>query len=268
MSDPTISILTDFGREDTYVGLMKTVMAQICPDVRFVDLCHEIPPQNVLSAAYLAASSAPYLQPGAVLLAVIDPGVGSGRRALAARAGDIRVVGPDNGLFALLFERLPPENVVSLENSDYFLDDVSTTFHGRDIFAPVAAHIAAGVPLEELGPDVDPDDLTGLPATDVHATSREMSGQVIHIDRFGNLITNVREPLLADWLDGESPLIDVCGSEIPLRDTFSSVPQGQPTSYIGSTGHLEIAVNRGDASRYLGASQGTDVHVRREPRET
>ena len=149
---PIITLLTDFGNLDSYVGIMKGVMLSLNPDAVLVDLTHGVPPQNTISGAFLLAEAAPYFPPGTIHLAVVDPGVGTSRRALVARAREQFWVGPDNGLFYLVFQEGPPPEAVSLENSDYFLKSVSSTFHGRDVFAPVAVHLSLGTPLAAFGP--------------------------------------------------------------------------------------------------------------------
>lgn len=263
MASSTIGILTDFGFDDTYVGLMKCVMADIAPESRVIDLCHEVPPQNILSGAYLAATAVPYLPDGGILTAVIDPGVGSERRSVAISVDGIYLVGPDNGLFELVLRRREPDAIVTLENEEYFLSDVSSTFHGRDIFAPVSAHLARGVDIEELGQSVEPEDLKGLPPCDPFIEDERIECHVIHVDRFGNLITNLSRSDMADWLAGDSPVIDIQGNEVPLEETFEDSQGGQPLAYFGSTGQLELAVNNGNAERYFGADQGTTIMVTR-----
>lgn len=264
MARPTVGLLTDFGFDDTYVGLMKCVIADIASDARTIDLCHEVPPQNILSGAYLAATAVPYLPDESVLTGVIDPGVGSERRAVAVDLGDTFLVGPDNGLFELVLRRRSPETVVELENDQYFLTEVSSTFHGRDIFAPASAHLARGVDIRELGPEIEADSLKGLPPCDPFLEDHQIECHVIHVDRFGNLITNLSRTELLDWLDGAEPAIELNGTRVALEETFEDSQGGQPLAYFGSTDQLEIAINNGNAERYFGADQGTTILVRRE----
>jgi len=263
MNHSLIGLLTDFGHKDTYVGLMKCVMTDISPEARLVDLCHEVPPQNILSAAYLADTAIPHLPDGSVLMAVIDPGVGTGRRAIAVEVDSNFLVGPDNGLFELALRHRTAETVVALESEEYFRSEVSSTFHGRDIFAPVAAHLADGVDIEELGPAVDAEQLEALPSSDPFFRDNRIEAHVIHIDRFGNLITNLSREEMEQWLDGTEPTITVEGEDSPvdLKSTFGESAGGRPLAYFGSTGQLEIAVSNGNAERYFGAHQGTTVFV-------
>ena len=264
MPRSTIGILTDFGFDDTYVGLMKCVMADIAPDARTIDLCNEVPPQNILSGAYLAATALPYLPDGGTLMAVIDPGVGSERRAVAISVNGKYLVGPDNGLFELVLRHRNPDTIVTLENDEYFLSDVSSTFHGRDIFAPVSAHLAAGADITDLGPEVTLDSLEGLPPCDPFVQEERIECHVIHVDRFGNLITNLSRTELVDWLEGDTPVIELQGTRVSLEETFEDSQGGQPLAYFGSTGQLEIAINNGNAERYFGADQGTTILLTRE----
>lgn len=260
-----IGLLTDFGLKDTYVGQMKCVIHNIHPDATVVDLCHEVPPQNILSGAYLASTAVPHLPDGGVLVGVIDPGVGSDRRAIAVDIGGRYLVGPDNGLFDLVFERNAPETIVALENDEYFREDVSQTFHGRDIFSPVGAHLAAGVDIEELGSVIKPEDLERLPPSDPFVEEDRIEAHVIHCDRFGNLILNLTRDRLEEWLGNSTPHVTLPGGRrVDLQETFSKASSGEPVAYYGSTDQLEIAINGGSASRYFGADQGTAVRIDRK----
>ncbi|NBD35651.1 MAG: hypothetical protein GVY30_06595, partial [Chloroflexi bacterium] len=184
-----ISLTTDFGIQDAYVGIMKGVMARIAPSAPLVDITHTVPPQDVRAAAYLLWTALPYFPEESVHLVVVDPGVGTQRRAIAARTAWGTLVGPDNGVFSYLWAATAPQQVVALQNTAYQRPQVSQTFHGRDIFAPAAAHLARGVPLAELGPAVS--DLVRLPAPRLTVSGTRLEGEVLHIDHFGNVITSV-----------------------------------------------------------------------------
>ncbi|QDG53303.1 SAM-dependent chlorinase/fluorinase [Persicimonas caeni] len=264
MNTPTVALLTDFGLKDNYVGIMKAVIDGICPGVQLVDLCHEVPPQNLLSGAYLLSSAAPYLKEGTILMGVVDPGVGSTRRSVAIDTGSFVCVGPDNGLFDMVLKKYSPNRVVVLDNPEFHLPKVSATFHGRDIFAPVSGHLAAGANLETLGTHLDPADLVRLPPSAPFLHNERIECHVIHVDRFGNLITNLSDRELTDWLDGARPRIDLDGERVPLMKTFASVPKRRPLAYFGSSGQLEIAVRDGSAARHFGAAQGQTVGVEKE----
>lgn len=263
MNHPSIALLTDFGLEDNYVGLMKCVIAGICPQAHIIDLCHEVAPQNLVSAAYLLSSAAPYVPEETILVGVVDPGVGGTRRAVAIDAGDFICVGPDNGLFDMVLKKYPPRLVVELTNHDYHLDKISSTFHGRDIFAPVAGHLAAGVPLDKMGATVPTDDLVRLAPTAPFVRDGRVECHVIHVDRFGNLITNLTDGELDRWLNGEQARVHIDERDVPLVETFSGVATRQPLAYFGSGGQLEIAVREGSAARFFNAAQGDTVTIRK-----
>jgi hypothetical protein len=227
--------------------------------VRLVDLSHDILPQDINAGALLLQSAWRYFPPGTIHLAVVDPGVGSPRRALAAVCGGQFLVGPDNGLFSLVFAEHPPR-AVSLENTLYFLPEVSATFHGRDIFAPVAAHLSLGVPLACLGPElIDPVRLD-FPIPEFG--TREVTGEVILCDNFGNIISNIPFKSLQTWLRGRSASLRVRGQVIPhLGVTYSDVPPGALLALGGSHGYLEIACRQGSAAQVLGISPGAEVNI-------
>ncbi len=188
---PVLAFLTDFGSTDGYIGTMKGVVLAITMDVHLVDITHDVPPQRVATGAWLLATSYRYFPKGTIYVCVVDPGVGSVRHPIALHAGDWFFVGPDNGLFSYILAEQPVHEAVMLSNSAYHLAHVSTTFHGRDVFAPVAAHIAAGVSLSELGPHIEPATLQRLDLGLPIRRGEEILAQVIHIDHFGNLITSI-----------------------------------------------------------------------------
>ena len=257
MTRPLITLTTDFGQADGYVAAMKGVILDHCPQARLVDISHEIAPQAVQSAAYVLSTATPYFAPGTVHLVVVDPGVGSARRPVAVQSQRAFYVAPDNGVLTLALDQDPAQRAVHLTNPQFQRDQVSATFHGRDIFAPVAAHLARGVALEDLGAPLDPADLIRLP---VSAPQRladgSWQGEVLHIDRFGNLITNIRSlPAAAERLSVQAGGTCIQG----LRRTFADVEPGQPVAYIGSSGYLEIAVREGDAAVQLGLGIGDAV---------
>lgn len=258
---PTITLMTDFGLTDPYVGVMKGVILSIIPEVALVDLTHEIPPQDIQRAAFLLSTVIGYFPVGTVHTIVVDPEVGGERRPIAIRTRHAFFVAPDNGVLSMALARQPAEEIVHLTNPDYWLPSVSATFHGRDIFAPAAAHLARGVPLSDLGTPIQ--DIVRLPIP--HPTRRpdgSILGRVQHIDRFGNCITNIP----SEMLDLSSPVVvSVAGHAIQgIVSTYSSVEPGQPLSLVGSTDFLEIAVRNGNAARELGVKAGDTVLI--EPR--
>jgi S-adenosyl-L-methionine hydrolase (adenosine-forming) len=256
-----ITLLTDFGLQDGYPGIMKGVIWSIAPDVQIADLTHEIPPQDVLSGAQALGRAAPYFPAGTIHVGVVDPGVGTARRPIAARLGGSYFVGPDNGLFTMLANRTQAMGeqtvVVKLERSEYWLSEVSNTFQGRDIFAPVGAHLANGTALEALGPPVrDPVMLT-LPKPG--AIEGGWEGQVTHVDHFGNLATNLN----LSYLDPLSVKeIRVGGKVINgLRNTFGEGQPGELLAFIDSSGSLSMGVVNGNAAQRLELGAGAPVVV-------
>lgn len=255
-----LTLLTDFGSHDVYVGVMKGAIACINPAVTIVDLTHEIPPQDVAAASFCLMNAYPYFPEGTVHVAVVDPGVGSVRRAIALQLPHAILVGPDNGLFSGV---LSQENTilaaVELSNSDYWrIPHPSTTFHGRDIFAPVGAHLTQGVPLAELGPAIDPRTLVTLNLPQCQWENQEIAGCIQYIDRFGNLITNIPGNLVIGKLES----VGVGDRMIPGGQTYSDTPRGGPIALIGSHGWLEIAINGGNASYTFQLAVGAAVRVK------
>lgn len=258
---PVISITTDFGQKDGFVGTMKGVIWTICPDAQIADITQDIPPQDVFTGAIALWRAVPYFPAGSVHIAVVDPGVGTKRRPMAARFGSQYFVGPDNGLFSFLMQDAEaagqPVALIHLDKPEYWLQDVSRTFHGRDIFAPAAAHLAAGVALEALGtPFSDP---VRLERPQPEQTPTGWVTQVTVIDSFGNLTTSLK----ADRLGGRRDVtLRVAGTEI--RGIIASYGQSQPgdlVSVIDSEGFVEIAVVNGSAAARLHASLGERVEI-------
>lgn len=288
-----ITLTTDFGTRDAYVAAMKGTMLGIHPSARLVDVTHEIDPQDVMEAAFVLRGAVPYFPDGSIHLVVVDPGVGTKRRAVAVRheteSGVHTFVGPDNGLFSLVLDTESPDDAVVLDApSAWRTDDPSTTFHGRDIFAPVAAHLATGRPLSDVGTPVESLQPLrwALPIVD----AQSIEGMVVHVDRFGNCITNVRRQTLAkagslhdasaeeNGSEGANasdssrtddvprparPIKGYAGSAIleGIHTTYGAVAEGDPLLLFGSTGFLEIAVNAGNAAELLDIRKGGSVKL-------
>ena len=256
-----ITLTTDFGIQDGFVGVMKGIILGIAPDTQIVDLSHQIAPQNVLQGARLLRRHTRYFPPETVHIGVVDPGVGTTRRALAARIGNQRYVGPDNGLFGPLIQDArsagEPVEIVHLNNPDYWLERVSRTFHGRDLFAPVGAHLAAGASLYALGTPLEDPVMLDLP-TPVQ-TGQGWRAQISGIDVFGNLATNLPADLLP--ANGEIRM-KIKGVEIlGLAASYGDCPLGELIALIDSEGYLEAAVVNGSAALRLGAAVGDEVLV-------
>jgi len=270
-----ISITTDFGTRDGYVGTMMGVMAGIAPGVPFADITQQIPPQDVRSAAYVLWTAIPYFPPESVHLVVVDPGVGTVRRPIAAQTPWGAVVGPDNGVFSFLWEAASPSLIVELANSAYQRPAISNTFHGRDIFSPAAAYIAAGVPLAEFGPEVTDPVRLPTPAMEINGTS--LSADVLYIDHFGNAITGIGiltwdgallrlNPAFGDaeplTINPARTSVRVNGLDLgPIRRTYGEVAPGMQLALIGSEGMLELAVNQGSGAALMGLKVGDRVEI-------
>ncbi|GAB4510161.1 MAG: SAM-dependent chlorinase/fluorinase [Anaerolineae bacterium] len=270
-----IAIMTDFGLNDTYVGVMKGVIAGICPDTPCVDLTHNIPRQQVQQGAFALRNAYAYFPAGTVFLAVVDPGVGSTRRPIAVHAGGYTFVAPDNGLLTYVLAQHEGYQAVILENPAYRLGTVSNTFHGRDIFAPAAAHLACGVPLAEMGRAIT--DLVQLPRPLLDVHEDQITGEVIDIDTFGNVTTSIGQWV---WASERLGFKAVFGPALTrefeaqaIRATFgahtlagvqpnySVVQAGAPLLLIGSSGFLEIGVNQGSAAEMFGLKIGDRVSI-------
>jgi S-adenosyl-L-methionine hydrolase (adenosine-forming) len=261
---PTIGLLTDFGLRDHYVGAVKGAILSICPDATLVDVVHELPPYDVLEGAFALASAYAAFPAGTVFVAVVDPGVGSERRGLALDAGGYRFVAPDNGLLGLVIAEHDERRLHALANERLFRPQPAATFHARDVFGPVAAYLARGLEIDDVGPPItDPVPLPLTPVTQV--TSGEWEAWVIHVDRFGNLTTNLSAAQLLRIAQSGGPgdvVVCIEGEVLPLARTYSDVPVGDACALVGSAGLLEIAVNQGDAARLLGAGRGAPVRVK------
>lgn len=249
MNNPKIlTLLSDFGLSDVYVGVMKGAISQINSSLTVVDLTHQIPPQNIIAARFCLANAIPYFPIGTVHVAVVDPGVGSNRRAIALQTPIGFLVGPDNGLFSSIVAQTERIIAIELTNPNYWLTPTpSSTFHGRDIFAPVGAHLASGTPITSLGKNINPNTLVQLPLSDCRSTDNRIEGCIQYIDRFGNLITNIPN----HYLSNKNWYAQVAGEKINRGQTYANSSQGEAIALIGSHGYVEIAVNGGSAQSLL-----------------
>jgi S-adenosylmethionine hydrolase len=249
---PIVTLLTDFGTSDSYVAELKGVLLARCPAITLVDVTHAVPPGDIRSGAYLLGRSWPRFPADTIHLAVVDPGVGTGRSALALRARGHSFVGPDNGLFTPVYRDTEVTAVVLPVPAD-----AAPTFHGRDVFAPAAAALAGGTPIHALG-----EPLTTMPVrltyAEPHYEGKSVVGEILYVDRFGTLVTNLTTELVPPYA-----VLEVEGLEIgPLRRTFGDVPTGGLLAYVGSAGAVEIAVRDGSAARRLGLGLGGRIRAR------
>jgi S-adenosylmethionine hydrolase len=269
VSRPVIALLTDFGLRDHYVGTMKGVILGICPEVSLVDISHDVPVHDVMAGALELAAAYRYFPPGTIFVVVVDPGVGSARRGLAAEAGEFRFVAPDNGVLSVVLDEQVSRKVVELTDRRYARPTISRTFEGRDRFAPAAAWLARGVALTTLGRPSASIERLDLPRP-VAAADR-VTGEVLRIDRFGNLITNIDRRTFEHYAStgprgstAPDVIVHAGGREVSrLVATYADAEPGEACLLFGSTDHLEIAVRGGSAAATLGMSRGAAVHVTR-----
>lgn len=254
-----ITLTTDFGTRDWFVGTMKGVILGIAPRAAIVDVTHEIPAGDIRAGAFALAAACRFFPKGTVHVAVVDPGVGGARRAIAVRTAKYFFVGPDNGVLSCALAKEEIKSVHRLENTKYFLAPVSHTFHGRDIFAPVAAHLSCGVPVRLLGPAQN--DYVRLPWPQPRVRKDRIDGEVVFIDRFGNAITNIEN----DKLNPRRQLEVLLGRKriCQVNEFYQSVPARRAVAVPGSCGFLEIAVNGDSAARRFGLKIGSSVSVSR-----
>jgi len=281
-SPPIITLLTDFGGNDSYVGAMKGVILGIAPTARLIDITHEIEPQNIHQAAHIIKRSAPYFPANTIHLIVVDPGVGSDRRPIAVKTPHGYYVAPDNGVLTDVLPSTDEYEAISLENPKYWLNpSPSQTFHGRDIFSPAAAHLAAGVAIAELGPKLRKPVL--LPRPPLELTKKSIRGEVHYIDHFGNVISNIQS---LEWMDQDrlsfKPLNGHDAVEFEAKTArvmvgwhtfngilpnYSATQQGEALALVGSGGELEIAINQGNAGYRLALNIGDPVTLQFTPPE-
>jgi S-adenosyl-L-methionine hydrolase (adenosine-forming) len=259
---PVIALLTDFGTADHYAGTMKGVMLGICPDITLVDITHDIPPHDVMAGALELAAAYKYFPAGTIFVAVVDPGVGSARRGVAADTGDYRFVAPDNGVLTQVLRESPAKKIVELTERRYARPTVSRTFEGRDRFAPAAAWIAKGTQFAALGRAVAEIQRLDIPVAEAAADS--IRGVVLRVDRFGNLVTNIDRKTVERLGQSSAITIEADGHRVSrLVATYSELPADGVGALFGSTDHLELAANSESAAERLQLSRGSAVSARR-----
>jgi S-adenosylmethionine hydrolase len=260
-----ITFLTDFGLQDDFVGTCHGVMARIAPDARVIDVTHGIPPQAILQGALVLRSTTRYMPVG-VHLAVVDPGVGSHRRPLAVRTADGRTfVGPDNGLLMLAADELGIDAAYELADERFRLPHVSRTFHARDVFAPAAAHLAAGVAIDALGPAIDPSNLVRVAVPDPRVGKSQIAARVVGVDRFGNVATNMSTDHVAGLGVARGDRVEVRLTferyYAVLADTFADAAPGELILYEDSYGLVTLAISNGNAARLTGVDVGDELRI-------
>lgn len=250
-----ITLTTDFGTLDGYAGIVKGVILGICDSVSLVDLSHDLPPWNISAASWIIGNSHTYFPAGTIHVGVVDPGVGSKRRAIAVEAAEQFFIGPDNGIFSHILHNYENARAYELNKDHYWRKEISSSFHARDLFGPVAAHFASGISLKELGEEIDVSNLIRLPARSLKVKQNRVEGSVAYVDRFGNLITNIKKDLVKN-----AALCQVGKRSIGrIGHSYWSGDHGTPVAFIGSHGFLEIAVTQGRADEKLDAGVNTAV---------
>jgi len=253
-----ITLLTDFGLKDNYVGVMKGVIKSINPEISLIDITHNIAPQNIIEGRFMLMNSIPYFPDQTIHLVVIDPGVGSQRRGLIIKFKKGYIIAPDNGLIRGIFEEDQLLEIIEIKNPKYWLtSSPSFTFHGRDIFAPVAAYLSKGIPLKNFGNPIDPASLINGNFPDYKVTNQGIIGYIQSIDHFGNLITNIPENLIKN----KSWFLLIKNIKIPRKNTYNDGKIGEIISLIGSHNFLEIAVNQGNAQIRLNLKIGDQIEL-------
>jgi hypothetical protein len=254
-----ITLTTDFGFQDPFVGIIKGVIAAINPQAQVIDLTHGVPPQNVMAGALVLQHSVRYFAAGTIHVVVVDPGVGSARKPILIEYADACLIGPDNGVLSLALESKPPDRIIELTNTDFHLQHISKTFHGRDIFAPVAAHLSLGVPPSEFGKPLDT--LVNLSMPQIVRGENRLDGEIIYADSFGNLFTNIRERDLTG-LPKEGLQVGLAGLQLGgLVTSYADASAGEFACLFNSWGLLELSINRGNVRQRTGAKIGDKVKV-------
>lgn len=262
-----IGLITDFGLQDEYAGVMKAVILSISPFVQVVDISHGIAPRDVMQAGFILKASAPYFPKGSVLVAVVDPGVGTERKILCASVEDRFFLAPDNGLLSLVMDENPPSCIVSVTSQRFFLERISHTFHGRDIFAPVAAHLANGYKMEDLGEKLDPADIYCPDIPRVRDIDNHLEGVILFADRFGNLATNISGAKIQKKFDTERKDLEIRVSDHVIKglsEVFADAAENDLLALIGSRGYLEICINGANAAKSLRAEKNHAVVVQKK----
>lgn len=257
---PIVAFLSDFGLSDPYVGIVKGVILKTNPSLGIVDLTHDIPPQDIETGAYQLGRACGYFSEKTIFLAIVDPGVGSPRAGLIVQAGPYFFVAPDNGILSVVFRIYPDFQCNRIEKADFFLARVSSTFHARDVFAPVAAHLGFGVAPGHFGP-AHPHPVR-FAAPEPWEEGEGLCGEILYADRFGNLVTNLDERRVRAFLGMRRGFVEAGGRVFPLLSSYSETTPGTTLALVGSDGCVELAVFMGSAARILGMRRGERVTLK------
>lgn len=261
---PPIGLITDFGNEDYFVGAMKGAILNINPEAKIVDITHKIPKHNIKNASFILANAAEAFPRNSIFVTVIDPGVGTERRVIFLRTKNgFNFVGPDNGVFSLVVERWGIEQIREVSNQDLMRSDISTTFHGRDIMAPIGAHLSLGLEYSKVGSKIE--DLKLLDITEPELKDGEICGEVVNVDDFGNIVTNIPEDLVKELGSPNTRFqikINDSDFEVPFVKAFGEVPKGEMLCCIGSANTLEIAKNQESLAHEINAEKKDELNIK------
>ncbi len=261
MKERFITLLTDFGTKDPYTASLKGAILTINPKVDIIDITHDIPPQDIFEAAFILKCTYKFFPRDTIHIAVVDPGVGGSRRPILVKTRDYMFVGPDNGIFSFILEEEEEKYIYHLNNRKYHLPVISDTFHGRDIFAPVAAHLSLGVNPEKVGELIETAFVLDIPKPEIK--KGKICGTIIHVDRFGNLITNISSHLFNNFVGNNPFEIELAQRTIKkINRAYSESNPGELLAIFGSAGFLEISINLGNCSRELSLGKGDRISVR------
>lgn len=253
-----ICLLTDFGLKDGYAGVLKAVISNIAPKTSIIDLSHEIEPYNILQAGFVLYQSYRYFPKETIFVAVVDPGVGSERKPILIKTKNYYFIGPDNGIFSLVLSEEKVEQIIHLQNPKYFLSSISSTFHGRDLFAPVAAHLSSGISCASFGQKIE--EYQRLNYFFPIIKKKQIIGKVLSIDRFGNMITNLSKRFLEENFSDLDFALSIKGKKIrKIYSHYAEAKKGEIFILFGSSGFLEIAMNQGSAAKFLKVKNGTQI---------
>lgn len=253
-----ICLLTDFGLKDGYVGVLKAVISKIAPETPIIDLSHEIEPYNILQAGFVLHQSYRYFPKGTVFVVVVDPEVGGERKPILIKTENYCFIGPDNGIFSLVLSEEKVGQIIHLQNPEYFLSPTSPTFHGRDVFAPVAAHLSSGVSCSSFGQKIE--DCQRLHDFFPAIKKNQILGKTLSIDRFGNIITNISKSFLEKYFPDLNFSVLIQGKKIQKNHShYAEAKKGEVFILFGSSGFLEMAMNQGSAAKFLGVKNGTRI---------
>lgn len=257
-----VTFTTDFGNRDPYAGIMKGIVLGANPNARIVDITHEIPAHNILNAAFSLIRTCRYFPEGTIHVAIVDPGVGGQRKNIAVRTDQYIFIGPDNGILSPVLSNVKSSEIRVIKNPPFIKSRISDTFHGRDVFAPCAGHLSAGNSFAEVGPEIER--ITHLVYPKVTREANVLKGEIVSIDYFGNMITNISEQLFRSFA-GKRKIEAFFGTARfnRIMQRYSDVPQGTPLVLFGSCGYLEISMNEGNAASYFMTSAGSPVTIRK-----